>query len=129
MKTFHLFFPLCQRRFRHWKYKNWCSNFENCYHFAKMVDNKFFSRSLLHPVIFQKKKISSWLREDLGHEILPILQWIFTCLKKIVIKTLKQNARLFKLIIKCISDLAFISLHICHWVFNVGSLTAFNNTF
>ena len=40
------------------------------------------------------QSFSLWLRVDLGLEIPPILQWIFTCLQKMAIKTLKQNEKL-----------------------------------
>ena len=34
-----------------------------------------------------------WLHKDINLEMLPTIQWIFTCLSKTVIKTLKQNKK------------------------------------
>ena len=109
MVTFHLFSLLCQRRSSCWKYRKWCSYFENRYHHAKMVEKKRinFSVSPYCTLLFSKKEnvnfsdvalvavhcnsgsVALWLREDAGLEILPILQRILTCLSKTAIKTLE----------------------------------------
>ena len=91
----HLFSPLRQGRSSCWRYRKWCSFFENCYHHAKMVEKKgiIFLASPYWPRLFSRKEhikisitiVSSaalWLREDVGLEKIPIVQRIFTCRKR-----------------------------------------------
>ena len=61
--SFHLFFLLCQRKSNCWKYRKWCSYFENAYHNAKIVDKKriIFWPVLTAPCCFHKRNYQvSW---------------------------------------------------------------------
>ena len=68
--SFHLFSLLCQKRPSCWKYRKWCSYFENPYHDAKIVDKKRinFWSVLTALFVFQKrnyfKKPSGYLRAN-----------------------------------------------------------------
>ena len=89
-------------------------------------------------VVFQKKKLSSFLKpfwyhlsiaigwsvelwscEDIGLEILLILQWIFACLSKTAIKKTKQNVKFVQTFF--ISHVAALRPTMGHW--QGGSLT------
>ena len=105
--TFHLLSLLRQRRLSSWKYRKWCSYFENRYHHAKIVNKRvnFFGQPLLHLVIFQKKHIKfsevafcplqlpNWLHYDRASiSALKYCQcYSNKNIKNTAIKTLKQK--------------------------------------
>ena len=55
---FSLFSLLCQRRSSCWKYRKWCSSFENRYHHTKMIEKKTinFSVSPCCTLLFSRKE-------------------------------------------------------------------------
>ena len=98
---------LCQRRSCCWKYRNWCTYFENHYHHAKMAEKKTinFPVSSYCILLFSRKEYIKFSSSfggyplqlpdqllydclNLGLEILRILQRIFTCFWKTTIKTM-----------------------------------------
>ena len=103
--------PKLRRASSCWKYRKWCSYFENRYHHTKMIRKKrIIGQSLLPAVVFQKRKyqfsevalvtvhcncLTSCFMIVLGSRLWNTTntKWIFTCLWKTTIKTLKQNAK------------------------------------
>ena len=98
---------LCQRRSSCWKYRKWCTYFENRYHHAKMTEKKTinFPVSPYCTLLFSRKEYIKFSEVVLvavhcipnqlpcdclnpGLEILPILQRIFICFWKTAIKTM-----------------------------------------
>ena len=104
--SFHLFSLLCKRRSSCWKYRRWCSYFENLYHHAKIIENKLIGQSLFHFVVFHKRnyqvfwtsfrirplQLPDWLHCGCARTS-ALKYWIFACLSKMAIKTLTQNVK------------------------------------
>ena len=60
--TFHLFSLLCQRSSSCWKYRKWCSYFENHYHHEQMVEKNAinFLVSPYYTLLFSQKENSKF---------------------------------------------------------------------
>ena len=85
----HLFSLMCQRRSNRWNIESDVATLKILTTTQKRIYQVFWSSYVYCNCLI----VALWSHEDIGFEILPVLQRIFACLSKTAIKIMKRNVK------------------------------------